>query len=411
MKCSIILILGLLTLITTACSTKQIIRDSEYKYSEAAFKSGDIPQALERFPTKERHGFVTSIEKSWLALWDGEKDNKDLMRQSKTLDERKFTSVTREAKYFFYNESEDGYIPAEHEIIVMHLMNAMYFMRNEKWDEARVEARRATFFLQNYFKEDQSHFDDPALRLWLAGIWASLGEWQDAQVDLRKAYELSKNKALLPLIEMQQPPKNLNVIFDGGGPVITWQEGKLSPEFSDASTPPSTAIKFNTLPWFLRHEERNSEIRSIVMKSNYMAQYYGLNTSVGAEKSLGFAASNGLRAAGVIVGAVIIGGGIYILAQSGASGSGEAAGYIIATGLLASAELWKKGDRLARDFERSTEESKQEGLENLRTYRFVRFMPSWISLTTTDEFVGLQAKSLHFKSPSSKTTVLFLQRF
>ncbi|WP_415062698.1 hypothetical protein [Bdellovibrio sp.] len=407
---SVFILIGMLWFLS-ACSTHQIIRDSEYKYSEAAFKSGDLPQALKHFPEKEQGGFVTSIERSWLSFWEGEKNHDDLMKQTKTLDERQFTSVLRETKYFFYNETEDGYIPAEHEIIIMHLLNAMFFMRNEDWEKARVETRRATFFLQNYVKEDQSHFDDPALRIWLAGIWMALGEWQDAQVDLRKAYELSKNKSLIPLIEMSQPPQDLSVVFDGSGPQIVWKEGTLAPEFRDESTAPTISIRFATLPWFLRHEERNSQIRNVVMKSNYMAQYYGLNTAVGAEKSVGFVASNSLRVAGVVVGAAIVGGGLYLLAQSGGSGAGEAAGYIVATGILAFEELNHFGNKVARSFEKSSAESKQAGLEKLRTYRFVRFLPSWISLSASSEFVGLTAKSLSLQAPNSRTRVLFLQRF
>lgn len=405
-------ILTIVSIAIVGCSSRRVIRDSEYKYSESAFKAGDPAQALELFPTKEKGGFVTSIEKAWLSLWNNEKNHDDLLKQSKTLDDRNYTSILRETEYFFYSESEDGYIPAEHEVIVMHLINAMYFMQNAQWEEARVEARRSTFFLQNYFKEDQSHFDDPALRLWLAGIWAALGEWQDAQVDLRKAYELSKNPALLSLIERQHPPASLNIVFEGSGPRVAWRDDVAIPEYRDESTPPTAEIKFNTLPWFLRHEQRNSKIRNIVMNSNYMAQYYELNTAVGAEKGLGVVASNSLRAAGLITGTVIIGGGIYLLIQSGAaSGGGDAFGYIVGAGIVAGTALWNKGNEIARQFERSTEESKQKGLENMRTYRFVRYMPSWIYLGNDGEFFDFSHKSLTYQSPSSKTKVLFIQKF
>lgn len=403
------------SILMTACTSRQIIRDSEYKHSEAAFKSGDTSQALELFPKKENGGFVTSIEKSWIALWNNEKNHDSLMKQSKTLDERNYTSILRETEYFFYSESEDGYIPAEHEIIIMHLINAMYFLKNQQWEQARVEARRSTFFLQNYFKEDQSHFDDPALRLWLAGIWAALGEWQEAQVDLRKTYELSKNPALLPLIEMQRPPESLNIFFEGTGPRVVWREDVAIPEYRDESSPPTAEIRFSTLPWFLRHEQRNSKIRSIVMNSNYMAQYYELNTAVGAEKGIGLVASNSLRAAGLITGAVIIGGGIYLLIQSGASsGSGDAVGYIFGAGFIAGTALWEKGNEISRNFERSSAESKQKGLENMRTYRFVRFMPSWIYLEKEGAYLESalpSASNLVFQSPNSKTKVVFVQKF
>ncbi|MGZ3781315.1 MAG: hypothetical protein ACXVCY_11755 [Pseudobdellovibrionaceae bacterium] len=400
-------------LFTCACSTQQLIRNSEYKYSEAAFKSGDVAKALEDFPKKEKHGFVTSIEKSWLGFWNDDKNHSDLMTQAKTLDERKYTSILRETQYFFYNESEDGYIPAEHEIILMHLLNSMFFMRNQQWEDARVEARKATFFLQNYFKEDQSHFDDPALRLWLASLWLALGEWQEAQVDFRKIFELTKEPSFQQLAEMTKPPSNLNLIFDGNGPQVIWDEGNPTPHFLDASSPPKNQIHITTLPWFLRHEQRNSQIRDVVMKSHYMAQYYGLNTSVGAEKSFGFVASNSVRVAGIIAGAVIIGGGAYLLIQSGTTSSGsEAMGYIIAGGALVFKELWSQGNQIARKFDESTKERKQEGLEQLRTYRFVRFLPSWISISVNkEEQTGFTEKTIPLQAPSAKTKLLLIQRF
>ncbi len=179
MKPFIKLLLSLALIVNTAaCTTRQINRNSEYKTSEAAFRSGDLNQAINRFPKKEAGGFITSVEKSWLGFWNGNTNNEDLMNQVSTLDQRRYTSLLRETEYFFYNESEDGYIPAEHEIIVMHILNAMFYLRQEQWDKSRVEARKAVFFLQNYFREDQEHFDDPALRIWLSGIWAALGEWQ-----------------------------------------------------------------------------------------------------------------------------------------------------------------------------------------------------------------------------------------
>ncbi|UOF02954.1 hypothetical protein [Bdellovibrio reynosensis] len=400
-----------LSLFLMGCSTRQIIRDSEYRDAEAAYRSGDISQALERFPKKEKKGYITSLEKAWLGLWTGEADNKDLLRQSRTFDERKFTSILRETEYFFYSEAEDGYIPAEHEVIVMHLINATYFMRQKKWAQASVETRKATFFLQNYFREDQSHFDDPALRLWLAGIYAALGEWNEAQVDLRKVYQLTKNKEALRLSELSRAPDNITLIFDGSGPTLRWYEGNATPEFLNRTQTPKTELHFSTLPWFERHQQRNTAIRNVVMKSNYMAQYYGLKGSVGAEKSAGFVASNTIRGVGIAAGVVIIGGGLYLLAQSGASGAGEAAGYIIGTGLLAGETLWEKGDEVSKAFTESAEENKTRGLENLKTYRFVRFLPSWISFMDSGIPETANTKGFVIKSPQGKTAVQFLQRF
>lgn len=409
------LLLGLVILTNAACSTSQIIRNSEYANSEASYRSGDVPQAVRRFPKKEDGGFVTSIEKSWLLFWLDENDNTDLMKQVSTLDNRRYTSISREAQYFFYNESEDGYIPAEHEIIVMHMLNAMLFMRQKKWAAARVEARRATFFLQNYFREDQNHFDDPALRLWLAGIWASLGEWNEAQVDLRKAYELTKNKALLPLLESTNPPAEFTVVFTGGGPTVKWYDGESIPTFTNDTSAPSYKISFETMPWYKRHLQRNTEIRDVIMKSNYMAQYYGLNTSVGAEKTVGYTAANTLRLSGILLGTVVVVGAVLVAAKAAeagvSEGAGEFLGYAVAGGLTLGSSVWKEGDKVSASTAKNADKRMKEGLENLKTYRYVRFMPSWISVTDKYELQTPQRIVTYLKSPNSKTEVQFVQAF
>lgn len=404
-------VLSVLLFLTSACTSKNIIRDSDYQYSLAAYKSGDLDKALTKFPKKESGGFLTSLEKSWIGLWQGETHHDALMAQAQTLDARQYISVSREAEYFFYSESEDGYIPAEHEIIVLHIINALYFLRQEKWEQARVETQKATFYLQNYFKDGQSHFDDPAMRLWLAGLWAAIGEWPEAQVDLRRAYELSRNENLRPLLEMKNAPEKLHVIFDGTGPIVEWKPEFAIPEFKDERPQPRTPVHFSTLPWYLRHQLRNTEIRNFLMKSHYMAQFYGLNTSVAAEKSVGVVASSSLKALGIVTGVAIAGGGLYLLAQTGATGGGEAVGYILGAGVLTFSYLWKEGDRIYRDVTKSAEKARIEGLENMRTYRFMRYLPSWISFSLEKEFQDDLTRSFSIKSPKSATTVLFVQRF
>lgn len=397
-------------ILLSGCANKKIIRDWEYEDTQAAFKGAEPERALQSFPQKEQHGFVTSIEKAWIGLWAQENKSEGLLAQAKTLDERRFTSVSREAEYFFYSESDDGYIPAEHEIIVMHLLSSMYFLETNQWNAARVEAKKAAFYLQNYFPEHQSHFDDPALRIWLAGIWAALGEWGDAEVDLRKAYELSKNKELLPLLELKQAPAEFSVIFSGTGPAVIWHPDKPLPQFSDQSKAPEFQIQFNTLPWFQRHEVRNSEIRDTVLKSNYMAQYYGLNTKIGATKTTGFVLSSLVRVTGVFLGAAIIAGGIGVAINGGAN-SAETASHLISGGALVGGSLWDSGGKISDHFDCTSKQIKNEGEEDLKTFRFVRFLPSWIAVSPETPILGALHKELIYAAPNSKTKVHFIQRF
>ncbi|WP_413289797.1 hypothetical protein [Bdellovibrio sp. HCB337] len=408
------IVLLLLPLFLLACTSTQVIRDSEYKYSEAAFKFSDPQKALEQFPQKEHGGFVTSIEKSWLGFWAGETNQDDLLAQAHTLDSRQYISLSRETEYFFFNESEEGYIPAEHEIIVMHLISSMYFMRNQQWDKARVEAKQASYFLETFFKADQKHFDDPALRTWLAGIWTALGEWNEAQVDIRKAYELTKDKNLLPWIEQKTAPKELSIAFEGTGPKVTWKFGEPLPGFEQDKEKPTVTISYPTLPWFERHQVRNTLIREQISKSNYMSQYYGIQLGKGAQRSVGFVTANTIRATGVVLGTVVGLGGLYVMAviasHGGGSGSGELFTLPLVGGFYIAKSFWEEGDKIDESFKEYNEKMDVDGKESLKTYRFVRFMPSWISVT--DQLVlTATGKEFSMKSPKSPTTVRFVQKF
>ena len=403
--------LTLLAVLSLAgCSTSQVIRDSEYKFSQAAFAFSDPEKALAEFPKKEKSGFVTSVEKSWISLWTDRADQKDLLKQANTLDDRKYTSISREAEYFFFSESDEGYIPAEHEVVVMHLVSAMYFLKNQQWSEARVEAARAAYFLQSFFSPDQKHFDDPALRLWLAGIWAALGEWNEAQVDLRKAFELGGEKNLLPFLAETKVPKDLNIIFEGAGPQVTWNFGNPIPEFSQKEERPIYKISFSTLPWFRRHQLRNSAIRDQVMASHYMSQYYGVQLGKGSEQAVGAISTGALKATGIIIGTAIVAGGIYLIASAGVSGGGEALGYIAVAGALAGRYFWEQGEQVSRSYSRSVREYEERAKEDLKTYRFVRFLPSWISFTEDKSVVGV-GKEISVQAPNSGTKVKFIQKF
>jgi len=409
MKNTLMMLLGLLL---TACTSSQVIRDSEYKFSEAAFKSAVPEKALEEFPKKEDGGFVTSIEKSWLGLWANKNDQKDLLKQARTLDERKYTSLSRETEYFFFNESEEGYIPAEHEVIVMHLVSAMHFMRANQWEEARVETKKASYFLESFFGVNQKHFDDPALRIWLASLWTTLGEWNEAQVDLRRAYELTHDKNIKALLELKTVPKELSIIFQGSGPNVTWKFGDPLPGFNQNQDKITYKINFPTLPWYERHQERNTIIRDKIAKSNYMSQYYGVLLSTGSEKTLGFVAANTIRATGLLIGTTIVIGGVYLLAAStgGASGAGDAIGYIFGAGMMIGGSLWEEGNKIAERFDTSVKANEAKGKEDLKTYRYVRFLPSWISLVD-NSVVNASGSSFELQSPKSPTKVLFIQKF
>ena len=392
------------------CSSQKILKDQDYLYSLNAYRSGDTEKALEEFPKKERGGFITSVEKSWIQIWDDKPEVEALQKQVKTFEDRKFTSVTREAQYFLFQESEEGYVPSEHEVITLHLISAMAFMRLNRWEEAEVEARRAGYFLQGFFNENQPHFDDPALRLWLAGIWTALGDWNAAQVDLRRAAELSKNKELKKLAE-SKTPQEFSISFSGLAPEMLWVPSEAAPQFLHDDKKPEGDFSFSSAPWFSHHLERNTVLRDSLVKSNYMAQYLQVKIGTVAERGFGKAAKYSWLGAGLVLGGALIVGTIYVLAQTGASGGGEAGAYLLAPGFFVILAAAQESDHWETQYQKQVDEDEKKGMVGLRTYRLVRFLPEWVTLSLHEPKTSWRAKKFALKAPRSKTRVNFINQF
>lgn len=396
----ILLFLLLPLLLLSACTSKKIIRDYEYVYTVNAARNGNFEKALSEFPKKEKNGFITTVEKNWLGFWVNDVNLNLLQKQTKTFDERKYISISKEAEYFFYQESEDGYIPAEHEVIILHLLNAQIYLTQNKVESAQVELRKANYLFLGFFKFDQNHFDDPALRIWQGALWAASGQWQEAQVDFRRAYEITKNTSLLPLLNMKTAPAEMTLSFSGLGPELKWIDSQLEPEFivansknqQEASEIPSneseqissskqvmTEVSFSSEAWYKRHIERNHVTRDVLLKSNYMTQFLGIKTSAAAQSVASYSFTTTLKIIGVAAAVVVTAGVLYVAANT--TGSGEALGYIAAAGYGFGSYMWKESERIQDRVNNKIRQEEKEQFEKLRTYRFVRFLPNHISLS------------------------------
>lgn len=377
-----------------------MIRDREYAPAMNAYRDGELVRALEVFPAKEKNGFVTTVEKSWIGFWAGSTEVEPLQKQVRTFEDRKFVSVTRETETFLFAESEEGYVPDEHEVVLLHLISAMLYMKRHEWSDAEVEARRAGYYLQNYFTEDQKHFDDPALRVWLAGIWAGLGNWQEAQVDLRRAGEMTKDKSLLKLAERNDPPADFVLYFSGVGPRLKWTEGVAAPEFVEPQNLPNDYRAYPTYPWYEHHLHRNTVLRDSLVSSNYMAQYLGAKTGTVTEKAMGKTAAFSGKAAGYIAGGLVIATGIYVAIQTN---SGEIGGYIAGLGVALGLWVVEKVEKWDRWYQRKLIEEELDKLEALKVYRLVRFMPDYVGFELQAPPKPVIGTRILLRAPSSRT--------
>jgi len=394
--------LGLVFLqIISGCShlTKQDLSTSEdYKPTLKSHYSGETQLAVQQFPGKESGGFVTSVEKLWLNLINKTPDMGDATKVGAALAERTTLSISNEAKSYFYKETEDGYFPAEHEAILLHILSGFTFAAEGKRQEATIEARKAAFYLQNEYGA-KVPFDDPALRLWLGTLWLYCGEWQHARVDFRVAAALSEKYSYLKKIaDRETPPASVSLVLAGSGPQIYWtptlkvdvlsgmQNLQFKTNYShetfslvSAAGQKSYRISegISTLPWYDRHQERDHAIRKVLHQSRYTVEATGAATLAATTKAVGTALAVSIGAAGIA-------GGIAILYYT-ASYLNEVAGYLAIIvgggGVIFGTQVYKSSSKTAKEI-------LEEGLSPVDYYRYVRFLPDFVHLAVGDEREG-----------------------
>jgi hypothetical protein len=384
--------------VTAGCShlTKSDLASrSDYTPSLEAHYSGDPAGALGEFPGKERDGFVTTVERLWLNLLNRTPDISDAVRVGATLEERKTLRITREAKSYFYQETEDGYYPAEHEAVLLHILTGFTFAAAGQQAEAAIEARRASFYLQNEFGSSVP-FDDPALRLWLGTLWLYCGDWQHARVDFRVAARLSKDYAFLATVaDREQPPERVALLLTGSGPQPVWKPelrtnvaGGLQKldfvtsyerqqwRFADKQGEMIPA-GISTSPWYDRHQERDHVIRQTLDGSRYMMEAAGTATAVGAVRVVSLGVSVALITLGIVGGAGIM----YYALLSGSDKAVEAGFYIglavAMVGAAAGIKVYKVTDKAADTVIETT-------LSPAEYYRFVRYLPDYVHFAVPD---------------------------
>jgi hypothetical protein len=413
-------VLIILCLLLVGCSHNGLLTKQSYQNSQQAYIQGDAKEALLNFPRGEEDGnFITTMEKGYLSLIQGKPQIRDLQSQADMLQNRVRYHVSREARTFFYVQTPEDYYASEHEVIWLHFLLSWGYSLQGKYTDACVEARIAGSLLTLPWSPT-GHFDDPAMRLFLAGLWTMCGDWPEAQVDLRAAWSMDKRLAWAKdLAEREHPPKNLFLILGGPGPEPVWSpnltanplrsERRVSFMLRGRKSPLSVAdqrdVQINSYispdasTWYERHLARESELHEMILDSAYGTKISKevvvssaniiadtgkgvlVGMATGAAAAMGIFASNNNAsitlndfAAVLAVGAVIggVSGGIY----------GAMDGY-----------------------QKSSQDMKQE-LDPSIYYRFVRYLPEYLWMGWSEQEltypVKLQTPSanIEIKQPS-----------
>lgn len=388
----------LLILLTSGCSQTNLLTKQDYQKSQNHFLQGNADDAFLDFPRHAEVGnFITNMEKAYLNLIQGKPQVSLLQKQVEVLEDRVRYHVSREAKTFFYLQTPEDYYASEHEVIWLHFLLSWGYSLQGKYEMACVEARVASSLLTLPWSPS-GHFDDPGMRLFLAGLWAMCGDWHEAQVDLRAAWTMDNNLGWArELSERENAPANLFLILGGPGPEPVWSpEMKINPlrssrQISFKLRGQKSALTLidsrglvivpkrspDASKWYERQLERESELHEVILDS----AFGGKATASGAIASSKIAAKTGV---GLLVG---IGGTALGLAISNAglkSGSDDTVKYGLVT---AAASITWGLKFIAEGYRASVKEFKQD-VDPSIGYRFVRYLPEYLWLGWSDQAIN-----------------------
>lgn len=377
----------ILLLLLSACSHTSLLSKQDYQKSQTQFLQNNIDDAALNFPRNAENGnFITTMEKTYLNLVQGKPQISALQKQAEALDNQVRYHVTREAKSFFYLQTPEDYYASEHEVIWMHFLLSWGYSLQGQYEQGCVEARIASSLLSLPWSP-QGHFDDPAMRIFLGGLWAMCGDWKEAQVDFRAAWHMdNKLEWARELADRATPPANLIIILGGPGPNVNWTpELTLNPLRSQRQVSFSLRGKKSSLritdnnglavqnyltsdatPWYARHLERESELHELILDSTFG----GKAATNGALAGVKITANTGV---GILigVGGTVLGAAITYAGFKINSGDLSAAGVgIIIISLAKGIEIISEGyDSSVRDFKQEVDPSQD--------YRYVRYLPEY----------------------------------
>ncbi|MBI5627035.1 MAG: hypothetical protein HY935_07565 [Nitrosomonadales bacterium] len=384
----------LLALLGSGCSHPTLLTRQDYQKSQQYFLRGNADEALLNFPREAEEGtFITTMEKGYLSLIQGKPQIKGLQKQAEVLENRVRYHVSREARTFFYVQTPEDYYASEHEVIWLHFLLSWGYSLHGKYEDACVEARIASSLLSLPWSP-AGHFDDPSMRLFLAGLWTMCGEWHEAQVDLRAAWFMDNSLTWAKeLAEHSQPPANLFLVMGGPGPEPVWNPEltanplrserqvnfKLRGQKSRISLIDRNAVTIEPQlspdagKWYERHLARESELHELILDSTYGGKAAVSSTIAGGKIAATTSAGLAVGIGGTALGAAII--------YYANSANAVEAGLAIAWASIV------KGREISREgYEESTSKLKQE-LDPSFTYRFVRYLPEYLWMGWSDQAI------------------------
>jgi hypothetical protein len=140
----------------------------------------------------------------------------------------------------------------------------------------------------------------------------------------------------------------------------------------------SSKYVFSSRKWHSENLIRNESFKETIQKSKYMSRMFKSEFEYQSLNLLTSAATGLVLTTGIALGVGIVGGGIYLLAQTKSS---EGIGEIVAFGFLVGSKIYEAGITFYDSTQSKIQTERKDFQDISRFYRYVRF-PDYFILET-----------------------------
>lgn len=183
-----------LTLAASGCATYSSKMQDLYSHLEQQ-QAPLALAALEKNPGPQRDRLAYLLNHAMLLRMNGQyqASSAELELAKLLIDELDAISLREQAGALSINETLRSYGGEPHEHILVHLYAALNYLQLGQLDSARVEALQVNVRLQRFaedYDDEPDVYSEDAFARYLTGmIYEALGEWSDAMIAYRAAYE------------------------------------------------------------------------------------------------------------------------------------------------------------------------------------------------------------------------------
>ncbi|MFA5530466.1 MAG: hypothetical protein WDA11_07355 [Thiohalomonadaceae bacterium] len=170
---------------------------------EASLAAGQYEQALKQLaehPGPERDRVLHLLDRAMLQRLAGDygASNASFEEAKRIIDEFSTISATETSASFLINDATTTYVGEPFEQALLHAYAALNYLDLGDDEAARVEALQVDLTLQSLAEDDEGPLARDPFARYLAGIiYERRGEWSDALISYRMAYEGYKAHARL----------------------------------------------------------------------------------------------------------------------------------------------------------------------------------------------------------------------